>query len=77
MRHWAHRNFQKENRTMATKKSSSKPDIAPEAEEQKMASPLEALQFLDGILGKVAGSRQDHIAIQGAIGIVGQALSGE
>ena len=59
---------------MATRKSSTKPDIAPEGAKQEQASPLEALQFLDGILGKVAGSRGDHVAIQGAIGIIATAL---
>ena len=42
---------------------------------QSPPSPSEALQFLDGILAGVAGSRKDHIAIQGALGIVGQALA--
>ena len=42
---------------------------------QQPPSPSEALQFLDGILAGVAGSRKDHIAIQGALGIVGQALA--
>jgi hypothetical protein len=36
--------------------------------------PLEALAFLDKILGDVAGSRRDHVAIQGAIGVIGAAL---
>ncbi len=44
--------------------------------EQQKTPPTapEALKFLDGILGGVAGSRQDHVAIQGAIGIIGLAL---
>ena len=37
-------------------------------------SPLEALKFLDEVLGKVPGSRQDHVAIQGAVGVIGMAL---
>lgn len=43
-------------------------------EEKKAPSASEALDFLDKIVGKVAGSRQDHIAIQGAIGIISAAL---
>lgn len=43
-------------------------------QQQTPPSPMEALQFLDGILAGVAGSRKDHVAIQGALGIVGQAL---
>lgn len=46
-----------------------------EQQQQTPPSPSEALQFLDGILAGVAGSRKDHIAIQGALGIVGQALA--
>lgn len=43
-------------------------------EQQKAPSADEALAFIDKIVAKVAGSRQDHIAIQGALGIIGQAL---
>lgn len=50
------------------------PDIEPAADSPKQASPMEALSFLDGLLGKVAGSRADHVAIQGAIGIIAKAL---
>ena len=60
---------------MTTKKTTTKkPDISPAAEESKTASPMEALGFLDGVLGKVAGSRADHVSIQGAIGIIASAL---
>lgn len=38
-------------------------------------TPLDALQFLDSVLSKVGGSRQDHVNIQGAIGIIGKALA--
>ena len=63
---------------MTPRKKAATPDIAPAAEETKTeASPLEALSFLNGILGKVAGSRSDHVAIQGAIGIVAKALDAE
>ena len=41
----------------------------------QQASPLEALSFIDGILSKVAGSRQDHAAIEGALGIIANALT--
>ena len=41
---------------------------------QQQPNPIDALQFLDGILAKVAGSRQDHVAIQGALGVVAKAL---
>ena len=49
--------------------------MSNEQQQQTPPSPLEALQFLDGILAGVAGSRKDHVAIQGALGIVGQALA--
>lgn len=45
------------------------------AQEQQQASPTDALAFLDNILSGVAGSRKDHIAIQGALGIVGLAIT--
>lgn len=38
-------------------------------------TPLEALQFLDNVLSKVGGSRQDHTNITGAIGIIAKALN--
>lgn len=38
-------------------------------------TPLEALQFLDSVLSKVGGSRQDHVNIQGSIGIIAKALN--
>jgi len=44
-------------------------------QQQQATSPIDALNFLDGILGQVAGSRKDHGAIQGAIGIIGAALT--
>ena len=62
---------------MASRKKTPAPDIEPAADSPKEASPMEALTFLDGILGKVAGSRSDHVAIQGAIGIVAKALGTE
>lgn len=34
----------------------------------------QALDFLDSILSKVAGSRQDHINIQNALDVVGREL---
>jgi len=43
--------------------------------QQQPPSPLDALKFLDGILGGVAGSRQDHEAIKGAVGTIGAALT--
>ncbi len=53
-----------------------KPDISPPAETaaQPSASPMEALSFLDGLLAKMGGSRSDHVAIQGAIGILAKAI---
>lgn len=48
--------------------------MSNEQQQQTPPSAPEALQFLDGILAGVAGSRKDHIAIQGALGIVGTAL---
>lgn len=59
---------------MATRKKTPAPDIEPATDSPKEASPMEALQFIDGLLGKVAGSRADHVAIQGAIGIIAKAL---
>lgn len=56
-----------------TKKTPA-PDIKPVADSPQEASPSEALRFIDGLLGKIAGSRQDHVAIQGAIGIIAKAL---
>ena len=44
-------------------------------QEQQQATPLEALQFLDNALSQIAGSRKDHVALQGAVGIIGTALS--
>ena len=41
---------------------------------QQQHDPLNALTFLDSVLAKVAGSRQDHSAIQGAIAVIGAAL---
>lgn len=49
--------------------------MSNEQQQQTPPSAPEALQFLDGILAGVAGSRKDHIAIQGALGIVGKALA--
>ena len=43
--------------------------------QQQPPSPLDALKFLDGILGSVAGSRSDHEAIKGAVGVIGTALT--
>ena len=43
--------------------------------EQPQPDPKAALDFLDGILGGVAGSRKDHIAIQNAIGVIAAALA--
>jgi len=45
--------------------------------QQQQPNPIDALKFLDGILAKVAGSRQDHAAIQGALGVVAKALQPE
>lgn len=38
-------------------------------------TPLEALQFLDSVLSKIGGSRQDHVNIQGSIGTIAKALN--
>ena len=42
---------------------------------QQQADPQTALNFLDGILGNVAGSRKDHVAIQGALGVIAAVLA--
>jgi len=42
---------------------------------QQHQDPSEALNFLDNLLSQVAGSRKDHVAIQGAIGVIADALA--
>ncbi len=37
-------------------------------------SPEDALHMLDGILEQVAGTRKDHVAIQGAVLVIATAL---
>jgi len=42
---------------------------------QQPQNPKDALSFLDNLLSQVAGSRKDHVAIQGAIGVISAALT--
>jgi len=62
-------------RHLVASKFSQKEHHMSDAPQQQQANPMEALQFLDGVLAGVAGSRKDHQSIQGALGIVAQALA--